>query len=127
MTDLTTGEVLQTQSFQSKPGEAKYGRNGQPEYPPVDEVKDIAMRGARSAGPQRVFPWIEYKQEVFYDDKECGLKEAYELLKRGDHDGALQMTQSSLEQCKGEHEKREDIAEGVLRRRISGMHASRLR
>ena len=109
VTDLTTGEVLQTQSFQSKPEKQNTATNGQPEYPPVDEVKDIAMRGAQAQVHNMFFPWIEYKQEVFYDDKECGLKEAYELLKRGDHDGALQMTQSSLEQCKGEHKKEKTL------------------
>lgn len=109
VTDLTTGEVLQTQSFESKPEKQNTATNGQPEYPPVDEVKDIAMREAQAQVHNMFFPWIEYKQEVFYDDKECGLKEAYELLKRGDHDAALQMTQSNLEQCKGEHKKEKTL------------------
>jgi tetratricopeptide (TPR) repeat protein len=109
VTDLTTGEVLQTQSFESKPEKQNSATNGQPEYPPVDEVKDIAMRGAQAQVHNMFFPWIEYKQEVFYDDKECGLKEAFELFKRGDHDGAIKMTQTNLEQCKAEHKKEKTL------------------
>ncbi len=109
VTDLTTGEVLQTQSFESKQEKQNAATNGQPEFPPVDEVKDLAMRGAQSQIHNMFFPWFEMKQEVFYDDKECGLKEAFELFKRGDHDGAFAMTQTNLEQCKGEHKKEKTL------------------
>ena len=110
VTDLTTGEVLQTQSFQSKPEKQNASNDGQPEYPPVDEVKDIAMHGVEAQVHNMFFPWVENRQEVFYDDKDCGLKEAFELFKRGDRDGAIKTAQTDLEQCKAQHKKEKTLA-----------------
>src|SRR5579859_4401733 len=103
--DLTTGQVLGSHNFQSKPEKQNTATNGQPEYPPVDEVKDEAMQEVKSQVHAMFFPFDETLSVIFYDDKDCGLKQTYEVLKNGDRDGALRMADESLEQCKAGHKK----------------------
>jgi hypothetical protein len=56
------------------------------------------------------FPSEETLNLLFYDDKDCDLKQVYELYKRGDHDGAIRMMDSSLGQCKSGHKKDKTLA-----------------
>jgi tetratricopeptide (TPR) repeat protein len=46
------------------------------------------------------FPWAESVQLTYFNDKACGMKQAYALLKRGDKDGALQQSLSGIEEGK---------------------------
>jgi hypothetical protein len=42
--NLTTGQVLGSHNFESKPEKSNTSQNGQPEFPPIDVVKDSAMQ-----------------------------------------------------------------------------------
>ena len=98
--DLTTGQVLGSHSFASKPQQENTAENAQPQFPPVDVVKDLAMGEARVQISNMFFPGASRKMVVFYDDKDCNLKDAYQLFERGDHDGSLKLLLASLDSCK---------------------------
>lgn len=98
--DLTTGQVLGSHNFQSKPQQQNTAENGQPEFPATDVVKDQAMNDAKIQINNMFFPGAEVKNMLFYDDKDCGLKDAYQLYERGDHDGSLKLLLSNLDVCK---------------------------
>lgn len=103
--DLTTGQVLGSHNFESKPDKQNESTEGQPEYPPVDELKDSALQGVKAQVHAMFFPFDETRGVLFYDDKDCSLKQEYELFHNGDKDGALRLADSNLEQCKAGHKK----------------------
>ena len=103
--DLTTGQVLGSHNFESKPEKQNENGDGQPEYPPVDEVKDEALQAVKAQVHAMFFPYDETRGVLFYDDKDCGLKQEYELFHNGDKDGSLRMADSNVEQCKSGHKK----------------------
>ena len=50
---------------------------------------------------RRMFlPWSERTKLVYYNDKDCGLKQAYEALEGGDAEGAFRLSEQNLETCK---------------------------
>lgn len=102
--NLTTGQILGSHNFQSNKEQSSQSQQGQPEYPPVDEIKDQAMQDVGAQVNAMFFPSADQVALPFYDDKDCGLKETYEYFKNGDHDGALRMMDTNLEQCRtGKH------------------------
>jgi tetratricopeptide (TPR) repeat protein len=108
--DLRTGQVLGSHNFQDKPEKQNTADNGQPEFPPADELKDKAMDDVKWQIHDMFFPGVEVKNLIFYDDKDCGLKEAYGLWHRGDPDSALKLLLSGLDQCKSERKKEKALA-----------------
>jgi hypothetical protein len=108
--DLTTGKILGSHNFEAKPEKTNEAQNGQPEYPPVDEVKDGAMEAVKFQVHSMFFPYGTQEKAIFYDDKDCDLKEVYELYKNGDHDGAVHMMDRNLEQCKTAGKKEKALA-----------------
>ena len=108
--DLTTGQVLGSHNFQAKPEKQNTADNGQPEFAPVDEVKDMAMQIVKVQVHNMFFPGTEGARLLFYDDKDCGLKEAYELYQRGDHDGALKLSETDVKECESGHKKDKTLA-----------------
>jgi hypothetical protein len=102
--DLTTGQIIGSHNFQSNQEKSNQSQQGQPEFPPVDEVKDQAMQDAGLQVHAMFFPSGDRVNLIFYDDKDCDLKEVYQTFQNGDHDGAVRMIDANLEQCKaGKH------------------------
>lgn len=108
--DLTTGQSLGARQFEAHPDKAFTSEAGQPEYPADFEVKNLAMQQAGEQVSQIFFPWVESEEYVFYDDKDCGLKDAWEILQRGDHKSALVASERNLAQCRGAHKKDKSLA-----------------
>lgn len=108
--DLTTGQILGSHSFQSHPEQQNQSQQGQPEFPPVDEVKDKAMQDAQNQIQAMFFPSGNRVELTFYDDKDCSLNQAYEMEKNGDADGALRLMDTNLEQCKAGKHKDKTLA-----------------
>lgn len=98
--DLTTGTLLGSHNFESKPEKTNEARNGQPEYPPVDVLKDEAMEAVKFQIHSMFFPYGTPTNLTFYDDKDCNLKQVYETYRNGDQNGAYHLVDQVLEQCK---------------------------
>lgn len=107
--DLTTGQVLGSTPFESHEQRQTQSVQGPPEFPPQDEVKQASMSDAGKQIHSTFFPWTESVPLVFYDDKDCGLKDVYDLYQRGDHDGSRKLAESSLVQCKGAHKNEKSL------------------
>ena len=108
--DLTTGQVLGSHNFEAKPQRDNQSATGIPEFPPVDELKDTALQEVGAQVNAMFFPSANVANLIFYDDKDCGLKQVYEIHKNGDRDGALRMMDSELNQCKSGHKKDKSLA-----------------
>lgn len=116
--DLTTGQILGSHNFESKPEKTNEAQNGQPEFP-EDEVKDDALQAVRFQVDAMFFPSGDPVNLIFYDDKDCNLNQVYQTNKNGDREGALQMMDANLESCKAGKHKDKSLArayydDGVL-------------
>ena len=100
MVDLTTGADQDTLTIHADPVKQNFAQQGYPEYPSASELEDEAIRVAADQVERRYFPWNEPRQVSFMNGKDCNLRQAYELLKANDLDGALSASQQSVELCK---------------------------
>lgn len=98
--DLTTGQVLGSHPFAAAPEKQNALTGGYPEYPPIDEVRETALRDAGAQIHNDFFPWMDSVRLFMHDDKDCGLKQVADLVHGGDRAGALQLSQTNLTQCK---------------------------
>jgi len=102
--NLTTGQIIGSHSFQSHQEKSNNSTDGQPEFPPADEVKDAAMAEVQNQVQSMFFPHDERVDLVFYDDKDCELNQVWQTFSNGDHDGAMRLMDTNLEQCRtGKH------------------------
>lgn len=56
------------------------------------------------------FPSENAHSSLFYADKDCEMKEAYQLYQNGDHAGAVRMMDSGLQQCKAGNAREKSLA-----------------
>jgi len=103
--DLTFGQVLASQTIEG--GASMQSTSGAPDHPRVIE---LAEHDAANSVHRMFLPWKEARSLVFYDDKECNLKMAYQQLRSKDVDGALSQSESNLEGCRG----KKDVKPKVL-------------
>jgi hypothetical protein len=92
--DLTSGRVLAAQHV-----EGKATLSSQSGYPSDQEAVDQAEKVASESVHRIFFPWTETKTVLFYNDSQCGLNVAHNLLRSKDLDGALQKAKDNLDGC----------------------------
>ncbi len=100
--DLATGRIFTAKTFEVSPQAENKAEGGQPEFPDENMMLDQAMAQAKAEIHRMFFPWAESVKLTYFNDKACGMKQAYALLKRGDIEGALQQSLSGLEEGKND-------------------------
>ena len=99
--DLTTGRIFDAQQVMHSPSlENDSGTIEDPEFPPESEVYDIALAGVVGDVSRMLLPQVERKSLVFFDNKKCNLKAAYQALKNGEEERALDLSLEVLDACK---------------------------
>jgi len=99
-TDLTTGKIFTSLVLDYAPTLENKSIKGKPELPSEVAVQEIALRSLETDVHRMFFPWEEYTDLYFMDDKEGGLKEAFRALKTGSIDEAFNLSKQNLEFCK---------------------------
>ncbi len=97
--DITTGRKFSARSINETVTEQNSSTEGYPVFPPSDQMQTRVLRTAAFEVYKWFFPWVEQRNLYFFDNKDCGLKEAYRLLKIGDIEGATQRSEANLEAC----------------------------
>jgi tetratricopeptide (TPR) repeat protein len=101
--DLATGRELAVNSVRADPQRDNRAQAPAiPEYPNDYELQDAALRAAAAQAHRLYFPWVETRDVSFMNNKECNLKQAYELLKTGDIDAVLKLSQENVNACKSD-------------------------
>ena len=100
--DLTTGRVFSAQTLEATPVRDNRSYSGQPEFPPGVQMIDESLRSLAEQARRMYVPWTETKEVYFYNDGDCGLKQAYELLKAGSVDAALERSEANLAACRAQ-------------------------
>lgn len=98
--DLATGSELAVQSIESNPRRENRAAQGVAEYPGDVEVQDSAVQDAAIRTQRLFFSWTENRPVAFMNGKECNLRAAYDMLRAGDNEGALKLSQQNVETCK---------------------------
>jgi len=97
--DLGDGRESGSQSMHAEAGKENQGPGSAPSYPGKDEVESLTLAQAISESEHLYLPWSEMREVSFMDDKECNLKQAFELMKAGDYDGALRVSRDNAHAC----------------------------
>ena len=98
--DLATGRIFAAQTLDYSPELYNKSYEGYPEFPAEFDVQEKAFQMLVTSVHRMFLPWTEQTELYYYDDKDCGLKLAYQALKAGDVDQAYNLSQQNLETCK---------------------------
>jgi hypothetical protein len=99
--DLSTGRIFQATMLEYTPKRENVSVDRCcAEHPPSYAVLDDALRLGVEQVHRLFAPWNETRRLYFFDDKECGLRTAFSLLKAADVDGALKQSEENLAGCK---------------------------
>jgi tetratricopeptide (TPR) repeat protein len=97
-TDLTTGRIFQANMIEKdRSAENTNYENGYPEYPSVEKIRGDLMKEVAYEISTYFLSWKEHLSPVFFNDKKCGMREAYEALDMGDLESATRLSQRAVE------------------------------
>lgn len=97
--DLATSRISTAARIDEQHREELASYEGWPGYPSPYDVQDVLLATALAKIHRLFFPWTEQTELHFFNDEQCGLKDAYKLLKVGDGDGAARISRQNLERC----------------------------
>jgi hypothetical protein len=97
--DLSSGDELVTQTLRADPRKENESPTGTPEYPAPADLIDIGVRQAVGDTRRLYEPWTENQELTFMDDKDCNLRQAWELLKASDYRGLVKTSLANAESC----------------------------
>lgn len=99
--DLATGRIFAAKVLESTPvRENKIDDKGWPEYPDAYDVLDSALRSVVTQASRLYLPWESIQEITFFDDGDCNLKSAYNMLKTGDKAGAMRLSLQNVDTCR---------------------------
>ena len=100
VTDLSTGNVMLSRSYEFEPRRANVADRGYPEFPSASAVLGEAYRRTARRIRPLFFGWTERRELVFFDDERCGLKQAFRAVQAGDYERALQLSVANVDSCR---------------------------
>ncbi len=99
--DLTTGRIFAARDLSyASPQRNFTSRAGYPDEPSRLDLLDGAMNSAVGEVRRMFLPWTEEIGVIFYDDRKCGLRNAYLALRAGDLDRAEELSEANLVACR---------------------------
>jgi tetratricopeptide (TPR) repeat protein len=98
--DLASSRIFAAQVLEASPlVENKIDDKCCAEFPEEFAVLDGAMASVVQQAEQMYLPWSEVVPLYYFDDKDCGLNNAFNRHKAGDIQGALEQSLANLERC----------------------------
>ena len=110
VTDLTSATIFAAQTFDYTKQKENRSTSGRPESPSKYDVREMAYKEFAWDVHKLFFPWTEKAKLIYFDDKTCDLKTAYQLLSSGDRDGAYRKSLDNLNACRQAGAKAKFIA-----------------
>lgn len=100
--DTATGKIYSSRRIVLDPKRENTSSDGYPEYPSESDVREDAIRQARTEVMRMLLSWKERRKLIFYDDKDYGMKEAFKALDARDYQEARRRSQEALNRAKGD-------------------------
>jgi hypothetical protein len=97
--DFASGNELAVLTLRADPTKENESQTSIPEHPAPAELIDIATRQAIDQSRHLYAPYKENQEFVFMDDKECNLRQSWDLLKAGDFSGLVRAARANAESC----------------------------
>ncbi|MCU1244787.1 MAG: hypothetical protein JWN02_697 [Acidobacteria bacterium] len=69
-------------------------------YPPDEEAVTALFNDAVNQVHRMLYPWTENRRVHFFEERECGLNVAFNLLRASDYEGAAREANASVESCR---------------------------
>lgn len=98
-TELKSGRVFTVDPIEFTPSETLSSYSGYPNYPSHLVLRDKVIEASAIEILRMFTSWREEKKVTFYKNKKCGLRTAYNALKAGAYDQALESAESSARDC----------------------------
>ena len=108
--DLTTGKIFAAQTFTYNPERSNRSYQDYPDFPGDFDVQNDAFNMLATDVHRMFLPWTDTTLLTFYNDKTCGLKAAWDALKKNDFDLAFDLSRQSLENCKHTKDVKERVS-----------------
>lgn len=97
--DLGTGRIFSAKTIDNSPSRQNESPTGEPEFPSEFDLQDESLRLTARSVNQMFFPWTENRRLIYFDDNDCNLKQAYQLVKSNGGD-TIQISRQNLETCR---------------------------
>jgi hypothetical protein len=98
--DLVTGRIFAASPINEDAELANHSDREPPEFPDRHLVRDQTIGRAVYDSSTFLLPWNEEKKLYFFNDRECNLSVAYDLLKANDFAGVVRQSEDNLVSCK---------------------------
>jgi len=98
-TDMTNGQEIASQNIHDDVHKDNESQTGVTESPGAQEVRELAVGKALQDAQHIYMPWIEHREIALADDKDCDLKQTFDLVKAGDYEGAARVARSNAQAC----------------------------
>ncbi|MGA2182588.1 MAG: hypothetical protein ABSH47_06120 [Bryobacteraceae bacterium] len=97
--DFASGQELVAQTLRSDPAKENQAQSTQPEYPAPSDVIVIARLQALGQTRHLYEAWTDNQEVSFMDDKDCNLRQEFELFKAADYKALLLAARANAESC----------------------------
>jgi hypothetical protein len=97
--DLTKGRELAANTIHVDLQREADSVNGVLERRGPRDARDIAIERAAALAQRMYVPWTETWEVPFKDDNNCGLRQAWDLVRNGDYDGVVRLSRVSASSC----------------------------
>ncbi len=98
--DLANGQEIATQDIHADAHKDNESQTGVAESPGAQEVRELAVAKALQDAQHLYLPWIEHREIALADDKDCGLRQSFDLIKAGDYEGAARAARANAQACR---------------------------
>ncbi len=99
VTDLANGQEIATQNIHADSRKDNESQTGIAEHPGAQEVRELAVAKGLQDAQRLYMPWIEHREIAVADDKDCNLKQSFDLIKAGDYEGAARAARLNAQAC----------------------------
>ncbi len=100
--DLDSGKIFQSVPVSCEPYLENVSQEGYPEYPSETDVRSMCLNKASHEAIKLFTTWNEKRKLIFFDDKEYGMKEAYQSLEMGKVESAKKYSEEALQKAKND-------------------------
>jgi hypothetical protein len=122
--DLKSGRISKALPLEAKPVVVQKSRDAYPEGVSTDEIQRQAVAMIAAQIERIFFPWTEERELVFFDDKDCDLKLASNLMKAGNVQGALDQSRRNVEACRANPKAKEKHRRHALHNLATALFAA---
>jgi len=97
--DAASGEELVAQPLRADPAKQNEAQTTMPEYPAPSDLIETARLQALGQTRHLYEAWSDNEEISFLDDKDCNLRQEFELFKAGDYKALLPAAKANAESC----------------------------